>query len=149
MTAEVRNQQELVYTAETIAFGGRDYGEIFTLGEIQEWIDAARDSWWWTRNYAKVLRIEVGPARKGGPGSVGWFEPDKNAGRIELVPNHRNFHVIAHEVAHVMAEALFDSHSHDPYFAREYLKLVYFILGSEEYVKLFTAFNKHGVEFDA
>jgi putative metallohydrolase (TIGR04338 family) len=97
--------------------------------------------------YWIVERVEVGKARKNG-GSVGAYEKDKNAGRIEMAPVHWNELFVLHELAHVLAKALYESKSHDPAFARTYLQLVFCVMGSTTYEALQSRFNQLGVVYD-
>jgi hypothetical protein len=48
----------------------------------------------------------------------------------------------------VLASARFDSRSHDPWFARIYLELVYSCVGHETYQALKSAFDAYGVDHD-
>jgi putative metallohydrolase (TIGR04338 family) len=146
MTA-THTQQDALYTAENGVPHGRRFD---SLDDIQAYVDALRDNEWWTRfGYYVVLRIEAGPARKRTKGamSVGWYEPDKNAGRIEMLPVHWNELMVLHEVAHVIAEACNGSKAHDPWFARVYMNLVYCVMGGAAWEELKAAFDTHGIEY--
>lgn len=140
----MRCQQDAVYTAEVDLPPGRRFR---TLQELQDWVDDLRGTWWWEMRYARVSRVEVGPTRKGAVSSVGWFEKDKWAGRIEMSRVHWNVRDVTHELAHVIASALHESQAHDPWFAREYINLVYLISGEEAWLRLAAAFREHGVNY--
>ena len=141
-----RCQQDEVYAAEI----GVSQGRFFTsIDEIQQYVDSLRDTreWnamgWWI-----VSRIEVGPVGRGRSGSVGWYEKDKSAGRIEMATCHWDQLTVLHEIAHVLAEAQHGSHAHDPCFARTYLVLVSSFMGASVYAELQAAFDRHGVNYD-
>lgn len=141
----MKTQQFDLYAAEREVNVGRTYD----LVQIQVLLDDLRETPWWTERFAKVRRVEAGPARLGGrDGSVGWFEEAMGAGRIELAPAHRNELSICHELAHVLAQAVHGSKSHDPYFARTYLELVYFVMGAAAFQALYHAFESHGIDHD-
>lgn len=143
-------QQQQCYAAETALDTGRTFASV---DEAQAWVDALRDEPWWhlQRFSLAVLRIEVGlidrrKARR--CAGVGWYEKEMSAGRIELDRDALNARVALHEVAHVLASAMYDSTSHDPAWAMTYLTLVSYVLGSEEYLKLQRAFDELGVNYD-
>lgn len=46
----------------------------------------------------------------------------------------------------MLAAARYGSKSHDPWFARTYLELVYGVMGSDAYLRLFEAFERAGVD---
>jgi hypothetical protein len=139
-----RCQQDLVYAAEEALPRGREFR---SLAELQRWVDDLRETWWWDARYARVKRIEVGPAiRRKGARSVGWWDRDMLAGRIEMHPFHRNVRDVTHEIAHVIAEALHNSEAHDPWFCREYLNLTYLISG-QVWQDLAHAFEQHDVDY--
>lgn len=98
--------------------------------------------------FPTVKRIEVGPAIHGGRcGSVGWFEPEMGAGRIEMAPRQWNELTVVHEISHVFA-SVHGSGSHDPIFARMFLNLTYFILGSDRHQALAAAFSDTAIDSD-
>lgn len=139
----VKCQQYELYAAEQTSSS-----EDFTLGQLQAWVDDLRETWWWTTFYSHIQRVEVGAAIRGGRGgSVGWYEADKQAGRIEMASYHRNIPTVVHELAHVIAACYHDSQAHDPWFAREYLNLTYLIRGSEAYLELQRAFIDAKINF--
>lgn len=144
MTMELQCQQDEVYASEVGIPLGTRFGSLI---ELQQWVDDLRETWWWETFYARIRRVEVGPAiRKKGAGSVGWWEKEAMAGRIEMQPFHRNVRDVTHELAHVIAEALHESHAHDPWFCREYLNLTYLISG-QVWQNLARAFDEHGVDY--
>lgn len=139
----MRCQQDELYDAEETIDRGRRFG---SLDEVQAWVDALRDERWWQVRYWMVARVEVGPGRRGA-GSVGWFERDKNAGRMEMSPAHLSELFCLHELAHVLAAARDGSDSHDPTFARTYCELVYWVMGSLAWQRLATAFATYGIDY--
>lgn len=140
-----QTQQFKLYAAERAVNVGRAFR---SLEEIQAWVDALREQLWWRQRYPEVKRIEVGPAIAGGRcGSVGWFEPEMGAGRIEMAPQHWSELVVVHEMSHVFA-SVHGSGAHDPIFARTFLNLTYFILGTETYQQLAAAFNDAEIDTD-
>lgn len=140
-------QQQDCYAAEVAADNGRRFGSV---AEVQTFVDGLRDTPWWTSQgfHLKVLRIEVGSSRSKKFGGVGWFDKDANAGRIELTKYGLCERVVLHEVAHVLAQAIHGSKSHDPWWARTYLTLVSCVMGAEAYLTLQASFDLHGVDYD-
>ena len=140
-------QQYELYAAEGAAPTGRRFD---SLEDIQVFVDQLRDTWWWrSLGYWIVERVEVGKARNGGRGgSVGWYEKEMNAGRMEMAPVHWTELIVLHELSHVLAEALYDSKSHDPAFARTYLQLVFCVMGDEAYQALQSSFDRNGIVYD-
>lgn len=146
MSNEVGNQQAALYDAERFVSMGR----VFTsLAEIQAYVDALRDTWWWSYFYWKVGYVEVGPARRGGrDGSVGWYDHDKDAGRMEMAPVHWNEQTVTHELTHVVVDALgTPERGHGPFFARTYANLTFLISGSDRWLQLQAAFDKRKIEY--
>lgn len=138
-------QQQQCYDAEAVL----GIGDVFTdITAAQTWVDALRnENWWHLQQFSlHVLRIEVGRSRGR---SVGWYDKATNAGRIELAPGQLETVTILHEVAHVLAMAMYESKSHDPTWARTYLTLVSCVLGPEAYTSLRDSFDAHGVNYDA
>lgn len=145
MTA-TRCQQDPVYAAQATT----DRGALLTLEEAQRWVDDLRESWWWEKWIGdRVLRVEVGPARKGTLDSVGWYVEAARSGRMEFGPSKPSQGLVVHELAHVLAAARRRSQSHDPWFARIYLELSYLMRGSAAYEELRKAFDTHRVDYDA
>lgn len=138
------SQQEQCYAAEAVLGSGVSFADV---AAAQAWVDALRDEGWWhLQGFSlAVLRIEVGRSRA--HAGVGWYEPEKNAGRIELGPGQLNTSTILHEVAHVLAMAQHGSKTHDPAWARTYLVLVSCVLGAAEYTRLRDSFDAHGVNY--
>ena len=136
-------QQYEIYGAQAEAPEGRTFTSV---EEMQSYVDSLRDTVWWQRHYSNVLRIEVYDRPTGKKDSVGSWVPLNAAGVIEIGnPRERT---VLHEVAHVLAAARFGSKAHDPYFARIFLELVAHVMGSEAFVALHAAFDKHGIEHD-
>lgn len=136
-------QQDELYDAEETCSVGISF---VNLREIQIWVDELRDSWWWQKWYWMVERVEVGTSRKQHE-SVGWFDRDKSAGRMEMGHKHRDQLSAIHELSHILAEARHNSQSHDPMFARTYLELTYLIRGSDAWLELQRAFDKAGIQY--
>lgn len=142
-------QQDELYRAE----GGVPLGREFkTQPEMQKWVDDLHNRLWhnheaWGEDYPNVVRIEA-YFRSKGNASVGSFKAEANCGVVEMLPCHRNELVLCHEIAHALAAARYGSHSHDPWFARTYLKLVYAVMGSEVYKALWENFTAAGIDID-
>jgi putative metallohydrolase (TIGR04338 family) len=136
-------QQFELYAAEADVPRGWEFSN---ADRLQGWLDGLRDEPFWCRFYPQVLRVEVGYVR--GTRSVGAWIPADNAGRIEMAPGHRNELVVLHEIAHVLAAARYGSESHDPWFARVYLELVFFVMGYDTFDALHRAFEAGGIEHD-
>jgi hypothetical protein len=150
-----QTQQYDIYAAEVGVPNGTSFSSV---AEAQAWVDGLRDTWWWPRFYWMIQRIEVGRAAKRnavnargrkipGEASVGWWDASREAGRIEMQPYHFNVQTITHEIAHVVAEVLRGSTSHDPDFARTYAILTYLISGSDQWLKLQAGYERHGVDY--
>lgn len=140
-------QQFQLYAAEAEVPKGRHFNAV---DEAASWVNAWRDTWWWThRRWDTMIPIiEVGPKPASSNGSVGAWIAERNCGRIEMHPTHMNEQDIIHEASHVIAARVYDSKSHDPYFAATYLDLTYYLRGSEVYLQLYEAFQKAGIEHD-
>lgn len=137
-------QQYELYAAESEGDRGRQFR---SLAEIQSFVDALRDTWWWQRWYPKVLRVEVGkPASK--KASVGAWFPENNTGKIEMLEVHWCEQYVLHELAHVLADYRFKSQAHCPWFARVYMELVHNVQGSAAFVQLHGAFDRHNIKHD-
>jgi len=143
-------QQQQCYAAEATVGNGRTFASV---DEIQRFVDALRDEpWWRAQGYGrKVLRVEVGKAdgRILKSNGVGFWDETKSAGRIELRPGGMHERLVLHEVAHVIARANHGSKSHDPWWARTYLTLVSYVMGSDAYLALQSAFDREGVDYAA
>lgn len=137
-------QQGILYAAEeTVLLRGRTFE---TGDELQTYVDDLRDSPWWIAQYEQVLKVDACIRKSSAAGSVGGFKKEFGTGRIELAPDHCNELFVLHELAHVLAAARYGSKSHDPWFARTYLELVYGVMGSDAYLRLFEAFERAGVD---
>jgi len=137
-------QQDELYAAETNALPRTNV----SAEELQSWIDDLREMPYFERNFPNVLRIEAYNDHNRTTGSVGWFEKQHNCGIICMADCHMHEQILLHEVAHVLAAARYGSHSHDPWFARTYLELVYSRLGSEAYAALKDAFDRGCIDYD-
>jgi putative metallohydrolase (TIGR04338 family) len=142
----VKCQQFELYAAEAGVPTGREFQ---SGADLQRYVDELRELHYWQRNFTKVVRIEAyvrPPSWRGG--SVGWWKPDYSAGVIEMAQCHLNELTVLHEVSHVLAAARYGARSHDPWFARTYLELVYAVLGPATYDALRTAFERGGIDHD-
>lgn len=115
--------------------------------DAQAWLDGLRETPWWPALFGDVKRVDVF-FRKGGDGSVGGWHPERAAGQMEMAPPHRCHLFMLHELTHVLAAARYGSRSHDPWFARTYLELVYRVMGSDAYTALHDEFDAAGIEHD-
>lgn len=138
-----KTQQTQIYAAEEELHVGRWF---LTHANAQRWVDDLRDTWWWPRLYWRVARVEVGSAARRNK-SVGWYDHEHEAGRIELPKLMLNEQTVIHELAHVVTEAAKTSTAHDPVFAREYVRLTYLVRGSKAWLELQAAFERHGVDY--
>lgn len=146
----MRTQQFALYEAERLAPRGREF---LSMDHVQEFVDGLRDTWWWDLFYInRVKRVEVarGDMRcRTTQAGVGWYEPDKNAGRMEFtaIPHER---LVLHELSHVLASARYGgSQGHFPTFARVYLEVVSLVMGPRVYTKLKHEFDLHSIDYDA
>jgi len=139
-------QQYELYAAEQNVPRGHD----IEACELQSYVDELRETPYWASRYGNVLRIDAVALTWSQTvrGSVGAWFPKNNSGKIEMCPAHMCELFVLHEVAHVLADARHGSHSHDPYFTRVYLELVYTYMGSEAYAALKTAFEEAGIDDD-
>lgn len=145
-------QQDSVYAAEREV----EPGPLFTLDGAQGYLDTCLQSDWWGERFPMIAFIEVFKLPANAPRSVGAFvegdgatEPDQGYGHLEMVPQHLTPLILLHELAHVCAAARYNSSSHDPWFCRTYLELVYQFIGCVRYAALSHAFERHDVDFDA
>lgn len=135
-------QQDELYAAEHTV----PHGKVIQPGDLQDWVDALRDLPWWDRNFPQVLRVECHVLTTNKNGSVGGWYPQDGCGVIEMAPVHLNEMIVCHEVCHVLAAAGYNSHAHDPWFARTYLELLSQVR-PDLYVNLYDAFTKGGIDF--
>jgi len=135
-------QQDELYAAECAV----PHGRAIAPGALQSWVDALRDLPWWDRNFPQVLRIEAHVRKTSNQGSVGGWYPEDGCGVIEMAPCHLNEMIVCHEVCHVLAAAGYNSHAHDPWFARTYLEL-FCQVRPDLYVPLYNAFTTGGIDF--
>jgi len=138
-----RNQQQRVYDAELFVPSGRVFE---TVEAVEVWVNSFRDAPYWRDNYGETVRyVEVGRAARRASGSVGSYDRSACAGRIELAELDEL--TVVHEVAHVLAEARYDSHAHCPWFARVYAELTFVMRGSEAWLALQRGYVAQGVEY--
>lgn len=147
-----RCQQFEVYDAEEAV----PRGTVFrTAKEAQAFMDDLTETWWWQKFYATpnpLLFGRTAPARvevyfRSRGHSVNKYDKSKDGAVIELRPGQRDAKTLTHELAHIIAEALFDSHAHDPKFARTYAILVYEVLGSQAWLTLQAGYDRCGVDY--
>lgn len=140
-------QQDELYAAEL----GLDDGPCFeSLHAAQVFVDGLRDTDWWIKWLNEIERVEVGPARSGAKfAGVGWYEREKQCGRMEFTTCRPSLRLIVHELAHVVASCRRMSESHDPWMARIYLELTYLIMGSAAYKELEFGYLAQGIDYDA
>ncbi|MBU6232410.1 hypothetical protein KGP36_07290 [Patescibacteria group bacterium] len=137
-------QQDELYRAENRC----NHGSAVSIPELQNYLDSMRETSYWERNFPQVRRV-VGHVRKGNSqGSVGSYDINGESGQIEMAPCHMYEMILCHEVAHVLAEARYGSHAHDPWFARTYLELVYSMMGPEAYADLKQSFDDRHIDCD-
>lgn len=137
----VLTQQNKLYAAERRALRGRD----LTLVEARGLVNKLRDLPWWEENVPGVLDVEV-RAVASGRSCAAWHAPE-GAGVIEMRAHDLYERMVCHEIAHVLAEALWGSTSHCPMYARLYLTTVYLAMGPEAYKELYDAFVEDGIDF--
>jgi putative metallohydrolase (TIGR04338 family) len=139
----IKTQQQQVYRAQRDVPLGRRFKSIT---EVQEYLDGMRDTWWWHRWYWRIPRVEVYAATTEKTSMAGWDEAN-NAGLIILHKENRDQRALVHELAHVVAEALHNSHAHDPAYCRDYANLTYLIMGGDAWLKLQEGFEREKVEY--
>lgn len=142
----MKTQQEECYAGEAHLERGRVFPSVT---DAQHFVDALRNTPWWTAHgfHLAVPRTEVGAAGEDKTMSVGWFDKDMGAGRVELTSGGMCERVVLHEVAHVLASAKYSSKSHDPWWAKTYLTLVACVMGSDAYLALQRGFDTHRVDY--
>ena len=98
--------------------------------------------------YAEVFKLP--PTAKRSVGAFIAIADDVGGyGQLEMLPQHLRPMVLLHELAHVCAKARYDSHAHDPWFARTYLDLVFHALGWDKWMALRHAFDDGGIDYVA
>jgi putative metallohydrolase (TIGR04338 family) len=138
-------QQFQLYAAELYASEGRKFANI---EEVQAYVDTLRDTPLWQRQYPQVHRVEVFGRPVSTKSSVGAWQPERGAGVIEMLDCHMSELYVMHELGHVLASARYGSRSHDPWFARTYMELVYQGMGSAAYASLRRAFVAAEIDFE-
>jgi putative metallohydrolase (TIGR04338 family) len=142
-TAEKRCQQHELYRAEERVSRGKEFTNI---EGVRAFVRHLRDQAWWDTRYFMVMDVEVNEAPRGAAGSVGGYDPGTGVGQIDMNRNHFSVLFVLHELAHVVARALHKSQAHCPWFALEYLRMVYSVMGSDAYVELKRVFDEGGIE---
>ena len=139
LVGELSEQQKNVYNAQS----GITFRNFDTYDEVQAWVDSLTASDWWTNaGYDFIVRIEVEKSTTH-KCSYAVNRQDDNYGIIALTEDSKNACVILHEVAHCIVP---DRYGHGEQWVRIFLNLVYFALGSDEYLTLYKAFKSHNVE---
>jgi len=137
---KIRGQQANVYAAESRIAHGRWFDSI---EEVQAFVDSLTASDWWFAPH--VVRVEVSRLVSKNWAGVGCTDDEHNAGTIALTKNGQNELTVLHEVAHTITHK---GGGHGPVWVRNYLKLVYYVLGSDHYQRLYSSMQAHGVLFD-
>jgi putative metallohydrolase (TIGR04338 family) len=138
-------QQSEVYAAESTCSTGRLYPRV---EDAQAFIDDLLQQDWWGELFPEVTFVEVTVKVRSDTASVGAWFAETGGGHMDMLPVHLNQLILCHELAHVCAEAKFNSHAHDPWFARCYLELVYRSMGYEAWRELCFRFKELGVDHD-
>lgn len=140
----MRTQQFDLYRAERSVDLGRRFA---SYAEVRDYVIDLVNRPFWER-YSPCLNIEVCQKTRRGNDSVGAWFPDSQYGYIEMNVNDLNENIVLHEISHCIAQAQFGSTSHDPYFAKTYLELVFLVRGVEPWTELKAAFDQAGIVYD-
>lgn len=138
-------QQSALYAAEQPlprALGLR----ALTLLEAQALVDGWRELPWWTQNFPGLEYVEVRRLRSSSAGSVGGLSDDPRVAICEMAPIHMNTLILAHEVSHPLTETRYGRGDHSPWFARTYLQLSFYALGSDGYKQLYDALEAANID---
>ena len=136
---EMTTQQKNVYTAQQFV---TCLSKSFTdIEDVQRYADSLTSSVWWEKNYGHVTRIDAIPHNTL-KCSVASCTDDGKVGIIAIAPNMMTQRTVLHEIAHCIDP----SQGHNSTWARTFLTLVYFAVGSEEYQELREAFVNNNVD---
>ena len=138
---QVLGQQSNVYAAEAALRAGPQFESIEA---VQVFVDSLTAADWWFAH--EVVRVEVFnlPENKTVCG-LGENVHEHNAGAIHLTKSGLDVLTVLHEVAHTITHK---GGGHGPVFCRQYLSLVYHVLGSDAYKELYDSMLQHGVLLD-
>ncbi len=129
-------QTKRLYAAERVT--GKTF--LGSIEEVQAYVDSLTASDWWFE--PRVRRVECQHVTdKRFQYNHGRNDVHQGKGTLWLI----DFSIltILHEVAHCITDR---DVVHGPEFVQNYLKIVYHVLGSEEYVKLYDALKAGGVD---
>ena len=140
--SHLKTQQLALYAAERrVVDKGRQ------IVDVQAYVDQIVNQAWFGETYPMVPAIDV-KLIPSGSGSVGGYDRAKRRGMMDMLPVHRVENYVLHELAHVLAEAKFESKSHDPFFARIYLELVFRLRGVNAWLDLKAEFDQDNICYD-
>jgi hypothetical protein len=139
----MRNQQADVYAAERTLSWPAWLG---TIDDARLFLMNATETEWWSEcvgDAVTLLEIELSNAAAT---SSARGHTDEQFGVITFSVHQLTDKTAVHELAHVLADVLHGSESHDPWWARVYLELVSLMVGSQQYRELELAFFAHSIE---
>lgn len=137
-----RTQQLALYEVEASVDGGYRLAD---LKQVQQLVDALRETDWWQRDYWMVKRVEVMKSTTRTTSFGTWFT-ESAAGVIQMVPEP-TIHEVLHEVAHVLNRATGGA-GHDPRFCQIMLVLTHRVRGAEAWQNLRAAMQSGSIVFD-
>jgi putative metallohydrolase (TIGR04338 family) len=129
LSGTMSDQQKNAYRAEQKVPKWHEFG---SATEVQDYVDSLTASDWWEQRYSHIVRIEA-PANNMQKQSVAGSYHKDRMGVIKIASTMRNTRTVLHEVAHVVAG---NKCGHSSEWARTFLDLVYFAVGSEAYSQL-------------
>ena len=138
LVGKMSEQQRSVYDAQAHVTQWRQFVDVT---EIQTWCDELTSSTWWEQKWPHVVRVEA-HTHGSTKCSVGYFDESNHCGIIQIAPNMRNARTVLHEIAH----CIMPKNNHDAVWARTFLELTYYALGSDSYVELQSAFSSGNVD---
>jgi putative metallohydrolase (TIGR04338 family) len=129
-------QTKRVYASERVLGSDR----FDTIEEVQAYVDGLTSADWWFQPL--VRRVEcVHITDKRFHYNHGGTQLDRGKGTIWLIDF--SISTILHEVAHTITD---EDVVHGVEFVRNYLKIVFHVLGSDEYVKLYESLKAGGCD---
>lgn len=133
-------QQDNVYAAErALGHGWR----LNTIEEAQIYVDGLTASDWW--EWPEICRVLVEPFRSSKWSGTGQNYAEHGVGVIQLTKNGLDVRTILHEVAHCVS---YKGAGHGPAWVQNYNRIVYRVLGQDEYMRQYNTFKQNGVLFD-
>lgn len=132
-------QQKRVYAAESILGGGTRFQD---YAEAQAYADSITSSDWWATAYPNIVRLEVFKLDATSTSCARQAE-ERGAGEIHLAPTMLNVTTLLHEAAHCAAPK---GVGHEAAWARTFMTIVYRALGTDEYMRLYTAYKNNNVD---